>query len=76
MRSSDRTTKSHFRTDRMFSQNGQWYFNTRGGEVIGPFGDELEASTQLEVYMRLADSGLLPEASAHSLESSKVGRAG
>jgi hypothetical protein len=52
----------------MFEENDYWYFNTREGEMIGPFKDELEASTQLEVYIRLADTGLLYDAGQFSLE--------
>ncbi|HEY6131005.1 MAG TPA: DUF6316 family protein [Halioglobus sp.] len=47
------------RTDRMFREEGSWFFRTREGGIAGPFRDELEAITQLEVYIRLADSGLL-----------------
>lgn len=49
------------RTDRMFKTGDGWYFRTREGSTVGPFADELEASTQLEVYIRLANTGLLPE---------------
>ena len=45
----------------MYEESGSWYFNTREGTVVGPFRDELEAYTQLEVYIRLADSGMLPD---------------
>lgn len=48
------------RTGRMFRDNGNWFFKTREGDTIGPFQEELEASTQLEVYIRLVSSGLLP----------------
>ena len=44
----------------MFLDNGNWFFKTREGDTIGPFQEELEASTQLEVYIRLVSSGLLP----------------
>jgi hypothetical protein len=49
-----------YRTSRMFRDNGKWFFKTREGETVGPFQEELEASTQLEVYIRLANAGLLP----------------
>jgi hypothetical protein len=49
------------RTDRMFKADGSWFFKTREGDTVGPFADELEASTQLEVYIRLVNAGLLPE---------------
>ena len=59
-RKSDTQHKAHFRTDRMFQEGDSWYFYSRGGEVLGPFGDELEASSRLEAYIRMADSGMLP----------------
>jgi hypothetical protein len=44
----------------MFREDGNWFFKTREGDTVGPFGEELEASTQLEVYIRLVNAGLLP----------------
>jgi Domain of unknown function (DUF6316) len=49
-----------YRTSRMYRENDNWFFKTREGDTAGPFRDELEASTQLEVYIRLANTGLLP----------------
>ena len=46
------------RTRRTFKEGGNWFFKTREGGLAGPFRDELEASTQLEVYIRLLNSGL------------------
>jgi hypothetical protein len=54
--------QNNSRSSRMFRENQQWYFRTREGQSIGPFDDELEASTQLEVYIRLVEVGLLPAA--------------
>lgn len=48
------------RSSRMFQENGNWFFKTREGDTLGPFCEELEASTQLEVYIRLLNAGLLP----------------
>lgn len=67
-RKGENSTRTHFRSSRMYEENGYWYFNTREGEMIGPFRDELEASTKLEVYIRLADTGLLTEADQFSLQ--------
>ena len=55
LRSSDQAGD---RTRRTFEENGSWFFKTREGELAGPFRDELEASTRLEVYIRLVKSGL------------------
>ena len=67
-RKDDSSTRTHFRSSRMFEENGYWYFNTREGDMIGPFKDELEASTKLEVYIRLVDTGLLSDADQFSLQ--------
>jgi hypothetical protein len=48
-----------FRTNRMFREDGSWYFRTREEHTVGPFRDELAASTQLEIYIRLVKAGLL-----------------
>jgi len=63
------------RSTRMYQQDSSWFFNTREGNVVGPFRDELEAYTQLEVYIRLADSGMLPsqEVSLDALRTKRVG---
>ena len=70
-RKDETNTRTHFRSSRMFEENGCWYFNTREGEMIGPFKDELEASTKLEVYIRLADTGLMSDADQFSLQPMK-----
>ena len=59
MRRSDSRKEAASRSTRMFRENEDWFFNTREGKAIGPFRDKLEASTQLEVYIRMAGSGLL-----------------
>jgi len=45
----------------MYEEDGSWFFKTREGGSVGPFRDELETSTRLEVYIRMVDSGLLAE---------------
>ncbi|MDZ7783519.1 MAG: DUF6316 family protein [Halioglobus sp.] len=57
------------RSSRMYEEGGSWFFNTREGTVVGPFRDELEAYTQLEVYIRLADSDLLPTSEGVALSA-------
>jgi len=59
-RKNDTKIQTASRTTRMYEEGGSWYFNTREGTIVGPFRDELEAYTQLEIYIRLADSGMLP----------------
>ena len=60
-RKDDQNNQVCFRTDRMFEDSGRWYFKARNSTVIGPFKDALEASTQLEVYIRMVASGLMPD---------------
>lgn len=51
MRRTDVIKKEHFRSsDRFFRQNGQWYFQTRGGDR-GPFGTREEAELDLKRYV-------------------------
>ena len=69
-RNDDRKSKVHFCTDHIFEANGHWYFLTREGSVEGPFGDELEANTQIDVYIQLMNSGMLPAVNSISLEES------
>ena len=46
------------RSDRFFAAQGQWYFATREGAPIGPFGDKGEALQGLNdfiEFMNLAE---------------------
>jgi hypothetical protein len=65
-----------YRTNRMFRENGDWFFKTREGDTVGPFQGELEASTQLEVYIRLVSSGLVPSQKLSRKEPMSVKRFG
>ncbi|MEZ5570443.1 MAG: DUF6316 family protein [Halioglobus sp.] len=64
------------RSNRMYMDDSGWYFRTREGHSVGPFRDELEASTQLEVYIRLLEVGLLQAVNAQPMEQIKKKRAG
>lgn len=59
----------HFRSDRFVQQGGDWYFYTREGTMEGPFDGQLDAHVALDRYIRLVESGVLPEEHAFSLES-------
>jgi len=51
MRKSDRENKVHYRTaDRLFCQDGRWYFQTRE-DHRGPFRSREEAETELKLYV-------------------------
>lgn len=39
------------RTDRFFAVNSTWYFATREGASIGPFGDKIEAQSGLSDFL-------------------------
>jgi hypothetical protein len=75
-RKSDKNSQACYRTTRMYEEGSSWYFTTREATVMGPFCDELEASTQLEVYIRMVDSGLLPEQELYSPASIDAKSAG
>jgi hypothetical protein len=75
-RRDDKNKQRCNRSTRMFKENDTWFFKTRGGASVGPFRDELEASTQLEVYIRLVDSGLLPAPDELAADSMSVRNTG
>ncbi|MEW8352531.1 MAG: DUF6316 family protein [Candidatus Thiodiazotropha sp.] len=59
-----------FRTQRLFSENGQWYFDTREGSQLGPYHDIKEAKKALALFVaqrlliskqnRASDSSIVP----------------
>ncbi|MEH6635209.1 MAG: DUF6316 family protein [Halioglobus sp.] len=75
-RKNDSETQFHFRTDRIFEESGKWFFHTREGTIEGPFTDELEAETWVELHISLMCSGLLPVDDELSLEPIKLAQAG
>lgn len=40
-----------FRSQRLFSENGQWYFDTREGKMFGPYRDQNEAKRELAIFV-------------------------
>lgn len=40
-----------FRTQRLFTENGQWYFDTREGTQVGPYRDVSEVKMALAVFV-------------------------
>lgn len=46
-----------FRTQRLYSQNGEWYFDTREGKQIGPYRDNQAIKQALAIFVaqRLVD---------------------
>ncbi len=47
-----------FRSDRFELVNGQWYFQTREGSLVGPFDSVREAELELLLYLRHAEDTL------------------
>ena len=43
--------KVWFRTDRCFSVDGKWFFTTREGEDVGPFGSRQKAIRGVSRYI-------------------------
>jgi hypothetical protein len=60
-------SRTRFRTDRVVHDNGKWYFLTREGSVEGPFECQEDATAHLDTYVRVAQSGLLPQDSKLAL---------
>lgn len=44
--------KTHFRSDRIVCENGVFYFLTRENTQEGPFDTKIEASQELNLYIR------------------------
>ncbi len=60
-RRDDTRVPNVFRTDRMVQEGGLWFFYTREGTLEGPFDGHLEATIQLDKYIKVINSGLLSE---------------
>jgi hypothetical protein len=44
-------THPPFRSQRLFSENGQWYFDTREGKQVGPYPDLTDVKKALAVFL-------------------------
>jgi hypothetical protein len=44
-------SRQHFRSQRLFSENGQWYFDTREGHQIGPYYDLKDVKNALAAFI-------------------------
>ena len=47
-RRKDKSPKTWFRSSRVFRSDGQWYFHTREGIVLGPYHAQFEAEVDAE----------------------------
>jgi hypothetical protein len=41
-----------YRNDRLFKNSGKWFFQTREGIDVGPYGCEFDAALELEIMIR------------------------
>lgn len=50
-RNSDSTPSTHYRSDRISSVNGQYFFSTREGTLEGPFFTRFDAEREVMQYI-------------------------
>lgn len=62
-------SSSKFRTERLMQDGGRWYFTTREGTVEGPFESRMDAVSQLDVYIRLAENDFLVGPSCYAMQA-------
>lgn len=60
-RKADPEPSAVYRTDRIISEAGKWFFFTREGTIEGPFRDKVLCLNQLEMYIKVKQSGMLSE---------------
>lgn len=60
-RKDDPRTRPVYRTERFVEEGGKWFYYTREGTLEGPFDGKIEAEIQLHKYIKVMNSGLLPE---------------
>ncbi|HBN9704553.1 TPA: hypothetical protein L3939_004304 [Pseudomonas aeruginosa] len=51
-RSTDPTPATRFRSDRISSVNGQYFFSTREGPLEGPYFTRFDAEREIDAYIR------------------------
>ena len=59
-----------FRSERISSENGKWYFHSREGESFGPYQDRVDAKRALAVFLAAKTQGLSndqPEAGGEAI---------
>jgi hypothetical protein len=50
-----------FRSERLYRENGSWYFDTREGTAPGPYEDQAMAKQALAVFLAQACDALPPD---------------
>ena len=56
----------------MFEEGGSWFFRTREGTMEGPYMDEWEAQTWVDLYVSFMASGLPLIEDGFSLKPTKL----
>lgn len=51
-RTPESNARHHFRSERISSVNGQYYFTSREGTLEGPFGSRRDAEQEIALYIR------------------------
>ena len=68
VRKTDKELRAWFRSSRFFKQEGKWFFYTREGTMEGPFSELQDAEARLNEYIKILNSGFMPEDSKLGLE--------
>jgi hypothetical protein len=75
-RQTDPKILTWFRSDRMMRDQGNWFFQTREHTIEGPFHNELQAQTQLDIYINMHKAGIIESASDYSLSRFDIQKTG
>ena len=67
-RRSDKESRAWFRSSRFFKEEGKWFFYTREGTMEGPFSELQDAEKRLEEYIKIMNSGFMPDDSKLNIE--------
>ena len=67
LRKTDDKSRAYFRGDRFTQEDGKWFFYTREGTVEGPCDSMMQATLRLENYIKVVESGLVPDSDELSL---------
>ena len=59
-RADDSRAVNRNRCDRYFSLDGQWFFTTREGLIMGPYDSQEEAQSQTRLYIRFVNTAPRP----------------
>ena len=75
-RQTDPKILTWFRTNRMVRDQGNWFFHTREQTIEGPFHSELQAQTQLDIYINVHKAGIIGSSSDYSLSRFDIKKTG